>query len=169
MGAVLFVSLFGLSSVENVDRYLRSAGSDLLVVSQPSPGSTSVILRLTDVHYSLLEERYAGTMKRGAARQRALELLQQVGLSERAGHLPGELSGGEEQRVAVARALINDPDVILADEPTGNLDSKSHRDILDLLVKLHQAGKTLLVVSHNPDVIGVAERVIRLRDGRIEA
>ena len=96
-----------------------------------------------------------------------MRLLEQVGLGDRINHLPGELSGGEEQRVAIARALMNDPDIILADEPTGNLDSKSHRAILDLLTELNATGKTLIVVSHNPEVTEIAHRVLELRDGQI--
>ena len=99
--------------------------------------------------------------------ERAADLLGQVGLAERVGHSPGELSGGEEQRVAVARALMNDPDLILADEPTGSLDSKIHAAILGLLKELNQAGKTIIVVSHNPDIVDVASRVIELKDGRM--
>lgn len=99
--------------------------------------------------------------------ERAVDLLSQVGLAERVGHSPGELSGGEEQRVAVARALMNNPDLILADEPTGSLDSKSHAAILGLLQELNQAGKTIIVVSHNPDIVEVASRVIELKDGRM--
>lgn len=98
--------------------------------------------------------------------ERAVDLLGQVGLAERVGHSPGELSGGEEQRVAIARALMNNPDLILADEPTGSLDSKSHAAILGLLQELNQAGKTIIAVSHNPDIVEVASRVVELKDGR---
>ena len=104
-------------------------------------------------------------MSRQNARSRARVLLEQVGLAERINHFPGELSGGEEQRVAIARALMNDPDLILADEPTGSLDSRSHAAVLTLLKGLHQAGKTLIVVSHNHEVVDVAQRVIELKDG----
>lgn len=99
--------------------------------------------------------------------ERAEDLLGQVGLAERVGHSPGELSGGEEQRVAIARALMNNPDLILADEPTGSLDSKSHAAILGLLQELNQAGKTIIAVSHNPDIVEVASRVVELKDGRM--
>lgn len=99
--------------------------------------------------------------------ERAADLLGQVGLAERVGHSPGELSGGEEQRVAIARALMNNPDLILADEPTGSLDSKSHTAILGLLQELNQAGKTIIAVSHNPDIVEVASRVVELKDGRM--
>ena len=112
--------------------------------------------------------RYAKhKLSKRQAQERAEDLLEQVGLAERVGHSPGELSGGEEQRVAVARALMNDPDLILADEPTGSLDSKSHAAILGLLKELNEAGKTIIVVSHNPDIVEVASRVVELKDGKM--
>jgi putative ABC transport system ATP-binding protein len=92
-----------------------------------------------------------------------------VGLGHRLGHRPAQLSGGERQRVAIARALVNDPLLILADEPTGNLDEGTSREILDLFRALHDEGRTLVVVTHSDEVASGAERVIRLRDGRIEA
>jgi putative ABC transport system ATP-binding protein len=117
----------------------------------------------------VLPARYTGVrFNKAEARTRALQLLEQVGLRERSEHLPSELSGGEEQRVAIARALMNDPQVILADEPTGNLDTKNHQAILGILRELHSQGKTILVVSHNPEVVEMAQRVVRLRDGSLE-
>jgi putative ABC transport system ATP-binding protein len=100
----------------------------------------------------------------GARGRAALEA---VGLAHRGGHLPGELSGGEQQRVAIARALINDPAVVLADEPTGNLDSASGSEVLALFAALHAKGRTLVVITHDPEVAARAERVLELRDGRI--
>lgn len=100
-------------------------------------------------------------------RPRALHLLEQVGLSDHAYKTPSEISGGQQQRVAVARALANDPSVIIADEPTGNLDSRTAAEILDLLQGLSTAGKTLLVVTHDPGVASTASRRIELVDGRI--
>jgi putative ABC transport system ATP-binding protein len=101
-------------------------------------------------------------------RQRALELLSQVGLADRVHHKPTQLSGGEQQRVAVARALMNEPFVLLADEPTGNLDTKSGDELMDLLVQLNeQQGLTVILVSHDPAISGRARRIIHLLDGRI--
>ena len=114
----------------------------------------------------VLPARYTGKrFNKTEAKARAIELLGKVGLAERADHLPTELSGGEEQRVAIARALMNDPQIILADEPTGNLDTKNHTAMLEMLQALHSQGKTLLVVSHNPEVVEIAQRTIRLKDG----
>ncbi len=99
---------------------------------------------------------------------RAKSALETVGLGERLGHRPNELSGGEQQRVAIARALINRPKIILADEPTGNLDSVSGAEILDVFDRLHEQGMTIVIVTHDPDVAARADRIVRLRDGRVE-
>jgi putative ABC transport system ATP-binding protein len=100
-------------------------------------------------------------------RIRARERLARVGLADRAGHLPGQLSGGEQQRVAIARALVNDPLLILADEPTGALDSRTGLDIMQVFTELHRAGHTLVIVTHDPKVAGHAERIIGFSDGTI--
>jgi putative ABC transport system ATP-binding protein len=100
-------------------------------------------------------------------RARANEALTRVGLADRVEHKPGELSGGQQQRVAVARALVTDPALILADEPTGNLDSTSTADMLGLFAELHAAGRTIILITHEPDVAAAAGRVVRIRDGQL--
>jgi putative ABC transport system ATP-binding protein len=101
-------------------------------------------------------------------RARARALLERVGLAERTTHLPGELSGGEQQRVSIARALLRDPELVLADEPTGNLDSRSSAEVLELLRELSESeGQTLVMVTHDPGVAAIAARIVFLRDGRV--
>jgi ABC-type lipoprotein export system ATPase subunit len=119
---------------------------------------------LTAVENVELPALLAGRSPR-AARQRATELLDRVGLTDRARFLPAQLSGGQRQRVAVARALVADPLVVLADEPTGNLDSASTRDVLRLFDQLHAAGQTLVIVTHDPRIAATADRMISMRDG----
>jgi putative ABC transport system ATP-binding protein len=107
---------------------------------------------------------YAG-VTRAERKERALEALARVGLAGRVHHRPGELSGGQQQRVAVARALVTEPDLILADEPTGNLDSVSAADVLRLIGELHESGSTLVLITHDAEVASAANRVVGIRDG----
>lgn len=121
--------------------------------------------------YSLIENVelpliYAGIPEK-IRRKKAVEVLERVGLKERITHTPQELSGGEQQRVAIARALINSPRLILADEPTGNLDSKTCEDILSVFKQLHKEGITIILVTHNPLVSAICQRIIHLKDGVI--
>lgn len=109
---------------------------------------------------------WLGTRK--AARARAMELLEQLGLQDRARHKPYQLSGGERQRVAIGRALMNEPRLLLADEPTGNLDSTTGNGILNVLERLHQAGQTIVMVTHDERVARRAQRVITLADGKVK-
>jgi putative ABC transport system ATP-binding protein len=129
--------------------------------------SFNLIPRLSAVENVELPLFYSDTPM-ARQRRRALELLDQVGLGERADHMPNQLSGGEQQRVAIARALINEPQILLADEPTGNLDSQTTLDIMRIFTGLHQdLGITVLVVTHEPDIAACAQRVLTFRDGAI--
>ncbi len=100
-------------------------------------------------------------------RERARECLVRIGLEGRGDHLPSQLSGGQQQRVAIARALVNDPAIVLADEPTGNLDTKTSEEVMEALQKLNEEGKTIVLITHEPDIAKFARRVITLRDGLI--
>ncbi len=110
---------------------------------------------------------YAGVQARERG-QRARQALEGVELGERVNHRPNELSGGQRQRVAIARALVNNPSILLADEPTGNLDSKTGTEIMALFARLHEAGNTIVVVTHEPEIAALAKRAIYIRDGQVE-
>jgi putative ABC transport system ATP-binding protein len=103
----------------------------------------------------------------GERREEAERVLERVGLADRGDHLPNQLSGGQRQRVAIARALVTNPSILLADEPTGNLDSQTAVEILALFDELHADGQTIIVVTHEPDVAAHGERIVRLKDGRV--
>lgn len=111
---------------------------------------------------------YSG-IPRSEREQRAVEALNNVGLGDRTEHRPSELSGGQRQRVAIARALINKPSIVLADEPTGNLDTKTSIDIMQLFEQIYKSGNTVIIVTHEEDIANYARRIIRLRDGKIES
>lgn len=126
--------------------------------------SFNLIARMSALENVELPLLYAGA---DDAKARAVESLKSVGLSDRMNHEPNQLSGGEKQRVSIARALVTKPSILLADEPTGNLDSKTSKEILDLFVKLNDDGLTVLVITHDDDVAARCKRVIRMMDGRI--
>jgi putative ABC transport system ATP-binding protein len=126
----------------------------------------NLLSRTTALHNVELPLIYSGVSRR-ERRRRALDALEQVGLADRVGHQPNELSGGQRQRVAIARALVNDPAILLADEPTGNLDSSTSVEIMELFDRLHEAGNTVILVTHETDIAGHAHRQVTLRDGRV--
>ncbi len=128
----------------------------------------NLLPRSTALENVMLPLIYAGVSKRERIR-RAEEALASVQLADRMHHKPNELSGGQRQRVAVARALVNKPSLILADEPTGNLDSKTSVEIIGLLEEIHRLGNTIVLVTHEEDIAEHAHRIIRLRDGKVEA
>jgi putative ABC transport system ATP-binding protein len=126
----------------------------------------NLLPRTSSLENVLLPTIYNGNQ--GAAQiARAKELLADLGLSERLKNFPNQLSGGQQQRVAIARALINDPQIIFADEPTGNLDSKSGDEVVEILKKLNNEGRTVVIVTHDPDLAGIAKRIIHMKDGRV--
>ncbi|NUT32066.1 MAG: ABC transporter ATP-binding protein [Hamadaea sp.] len=160
---------------------LRVAGADVAAMSESGLAgwrgrSIGLVFQffqllptLTVAENVMLPMDFAATIPAAARRQRALELLDRVGVADQADKLPLALSGGQQQRAAIARALANDPPLLLADEPTGNLDSTTSAAVLDLFAGLHAEGRTIVVVTHEQDVRTVAGREIVLSDGRIAA
>ena len=123
----------------------------------------STLTALENVMLPMMFQDYSESERK----ERGENLLNEINLSHRLHHLPNELSGGERQRVAIARALANNPEVILADEPTGNLDSKTSKEIMEMFIKLNNQGKTIIMVTHDPEVAKMARHVVTLRDGKI--
>lgn len=127
--------------------------------------SFNLLPKLSAIENVELPMIYAG-MSRNVRNKKAMEALERVGLLDRIKHKPNELSGGQRQRVAIARSLVNDPAIILADEPTGNLDSKSTVEIIDIFQQLNSEGATIVMVTHEPDVAAHTKRIVTFRDGR---
>ncbi|HWR38042.1 MAG TPA: ABC transporter ATP-binding protein [Patescibacteria group bacterium] len=149
-------------SAQNDDQLAATRNREIGFVFQ----NFFLLPRLSALDNVALPLVYAGVSSRERL-EKARHHLAQVGLADRCQHRPNELSGGQRQRVAIARALINDPPLLIADEPTGNLDSKSSNEILDIFCRLHQQGRTLIMVTHEPDIAAYAERIIQVRDGKI--
>ena len=144
-------------------------GKDLARVRNRKVGfvfqTFNLMPRLTVEENVSLPLKYRGGLARPERRRRALALLERLGLSDRIGHRPDELSGGQRQRVAIARALVGEPAILMADEPTGNLDSKAGANVLDTFDELHRMGHTIILVTHDPNVAARAERIVHISDG----
>ena len=141
---------------------LREINMDYGMVFQ----NFNLLSRISSVDNVALPLIYAGVGAR-ERRERAMHFLEAVGLADRAEHLPNELSGGQRQRVAIARALVNEPEIIMADEPTGNLDTKSTKEIMEIFQKMHGKGRTIILVTHEPEIAVCANRQLLVRDGVI--
>lgn len=174
-GKTTLMNILGCLDIPTSGRYLLD-GTDVSTLSDNRLArirsrkigfvfqSFNLVPRTSAIRNVELPLVYAGVRDR---RVRARWALEQVGLDDRQKHMPNELSGGQQQRVAIARALINDPTMLLADEPTGNLDTASSAEILKLLGELNEAGRTVVIITHEEEIARFAKRVVRLRDGRI--
>lgn len=160
----------GKYSLQGIDVNSKS-NDDLSEIRNKSIGfifqSFNLIPRHTAIENVEMPLHYSEIVDKTERTEKAMRCLEMVDLTDRALHYPNELSGGQQQRVAIARALINNPDIILADEPTGNLDSQTSRDIITLLKKLHESGKTVIVITHNNEIAKKTMDIINIRDGRI--
>jgi len=177
-GKSTLMHILGCLDVPTSGRY-RLAGEDVAAMDEAALAHVrnrrigfvfqqfNLLASLTAARNVELPLTYAGVSP-ADRRRRAYDALTRVGLADRIAHRPGELSGGQQQRVAVARALVTDPALILADEPTGNLDSTSSADVLALFAELHQAGRTIILITHEPDIAAAAQRVVRIRDGLLQ-
>ncbi|MGH3763590.1 MAG: ABC transporter ATP-binding protein [Pseudonocardiaceae bacterium] len=176
-GKTTLMNILGCLDVPTTGRYLldgadvsRLSDNRLAKIRSRKIGfvfqSFNLVARTSAIRNVELPLVYAGVHARRDAARLALE---QVGLGDRQKHMPNELSGGQQQRVAIARALINDPTLLLADEPTGNLDTASSVEIMKLLGTLNDAGRTVVIITHEEEIARFAKRVVRMRDGRIES
>ena len=178
-GKSTLMNLLGCLDTASAGKYVlngkdvsRMPDNDLAEVRNKEIGFVfqqfNLLPRLTAAENVALPLVYSG-INRKERIERSLQVLKTVKLDDRSHHKPNELSGGQAQRVAIARALINNPSIILADEPTGNLDSKTSYEIMDIIGKIHAAGNTVILVTHEEDISHYAHRIIRLRDGLIES
>ncbi|MGK0389997.1 MAG: putative ABC transport system ATP-binding protein [Maribacter sp.] len=178
-GKSTLMNLLGCLDSPSEGRYLLNdekveemTGSELAEIRNKEIGfvfqTFNLLPRYSSLENVALPLVYAGISKRKRL-DRADEVLTSVGLGDRVEHKPNELSGGQRQRVAIARALVNKPSIILADEPTGNLDTKTSIEIMQILEDIHKQGNTIILVTHEPDIAAHAHRIIKLRDGLIES
>jgi putative ABC transport system ATP-binding protein len=176
-GKSTLLNVLGLLDGYNLGRYLLAGNDTEKLSDRRAAELRNRLLGFVFQSFHLLPQKcawenvalplhYAGVGKKERKR-RAHELLERLGLAERAHHRPNELSGGQRQRVAIARALVTDPKVVLADEPTGNLDSESSAEVMTLLREIHEQGRTVVLVTHAPEVAQAASRVIAVRDGQV--
>jgi putative ABC transport system ATP-binding protein len=177
-GKSTFMNLIGCLDVPSAGEYWLNGqpvahlkGDQLALIRNRELGfvfqTFNLLPRATALQNVMLPLVYAG-VSRPERKERAAQMLKKVGLGERMDHKPNELSGGQRQRVAIARALVTRPALLLADEPTGALDSKTGEEIMALFAELHAAGQTLMLVTHEPDIAAHAQRILYLKDGRIE-
>jgi putative ABC transport system ATP-binding protein len=167
--AIMGPSGSGKSTLMNIIGCLDTPSSGKYILNNRDvsklPDNQLAEIRNNDVMLPLI---YAGLPKH-ERKKRAIEVLESVGLGDRITHRPNELSGGQKQRVAAARALVNHPSIILADEPTGNLDSKTSIDMMGLFNEIHDRGNTIIIVTHEEDIAKYAKRIIKLMDGQVES
>ncbi|TVR79338.1 MAG: ABC transporter ATP-binding protein [Saprospirales bacterium] len=177
-GKSTLMNLLGCLDTPTVGKYVlndhdvsRMSDSELAEIRNKQIGfvfqTFNLLPRLSALDNVALPLVYGGVSRSGR-KERAMEVLHQVGLGDRMDHKPNELSGGQRQRVAIARALVSNPSIILADEPTGNLDSKTSIEIMEIFEKLHNDGNTIIIVTHENEISEHAHRIIRLRDGVVE-
>lgn len=177
-GKSTLMNIIGLLDIPTTGKYILNGGNttglseDMLSqVRNREIGFVfqqfNLLQRASAIENVILPSIYAG-VKSKEREARAKELLMQLGLRDRLYNRPNQLSGGQQQRVAIARALMNNPDLILADEPTGNLDTKSGQDVMKVLGNLHKEGKTIVLITHEPDIAKQAQKIIHIRDGLLQ-